>query len=61
MKDCCLTAAHHDTDIQKYRCSLVKWQINYNKEKDERHKFWYMQTTPDDGLWKVQKPSGQFW
>ena len=26
-------AAHHDTDAQKYRCSLVKRQINYNKDK----------------------------
>ena len=26
-------AVHHDTNTQKYRCSLVKRQINYNKEK----------------------------
>ena len=25
--------AHHETDTQKYRSSLVKRQINYNKEK----------------------------
>ena len=26
-------AAHYDTDTQKYRCSLVKRKINYNKDK----------------------------
>ena len=26
-------AAHHDTDTQKYFCSLVERQINFNKEK----------------------------
>ena len=26
-------AAHHNTDTQKYCCSLVKRLINYNKEK----------------------------
>ena len=26
-------AAHHDTDTQKYRCSLVKRQINDNRER----------------------------
>ena len=40
MKDCCPTthidpAAHHDTDNQKYRCSLVKRQNNHNKENNE--------------------------
>ena len=24
---------HHNTDTQKYKCRLVKRQINYNKEK----------------------------
>ena len=42
MNDCSLTThiskymilwANHNTDTQKYRCSLVKRQINYNKEK----------------------------
>ena len=27
------SVAHHDTDTQKYRCSRVKRQINYNKER----------------------------
>ena len=27
------SAAHNDTDTQKYRCSLLKGQINNNKEK----------------------------
>ena len=26
-------AAHHDTDTQKYRCRLLKRQINFSKEK----------------------------
>ena len=26
-------AAHNNTDTRKYWCSLVKRQINYNKEK----------------------------
>ena len=26
-------AVHHNTNTQKYCCSLVKRQINYNKEK----------------------------
>ena len=42
MKNCCPNytffkihdpAVHHDTDPQTYCCSLVKRQINYNKEK----------------------------
>ena len=36
--------ANHDTDTQKSRCSLVKRQINFNKEK------LYMQAAPGDGL-----------
>ena len=33
-------AAYHDTDTQRYRCSLVKRQINYNKEKNKHPKYW---------------------
>ena len=28
-------AALHDIDTQKFRCSYVKRQINYNKEKNK--------------------------
>ena len=32
-------AAHHDTDTQKYRCSLVKRQINYSTRKNKHPKY----------------------
>ena len=44
-------AVHHNTDTLKYCCTLVKRQINDNKEK----------INCLDGLWKVRKCSGQFW
>ena len=60
-------AAHHDTDIQKYRCSLVKRQINNNTERIDtlnieahnvRNKLKilskYMQATSDDGRWNLK-------
>ena len=45
-------ATHQDTDTQKYRCSLVKIQSNYNKEKNKQQNTCKKckQATPYDGL-----------
>ena len=39
---------------------LIKKKTKNQKKKKKKH-ILHMQTTPDDGLWKVRKHSGQFW
>ena len=44
-----------------YKLCVYVILLYYKNFENSFKKFLYMQTTPDDGLWKIRKRLGQFW